>query len=143
MLAPALPWTASWRRVRLLISLDGGYRHCGTLSKLPPLHHAHASIPLAPATCCRPQERYADAISHYQPLVVNAADDLLSLPAILLANLCVCFIMTSQVGRRLDARCGKGRGCAARWTLGCDDGSAVLLCRIAPQSLPRPCNSEF
>jgi len=43
------------------------------------------------------QERYADAIRYYQPLVVRNADNLLSLPAIVLANLCVCYIMSSQV----------------------------------------------
>ncbi|KAI8470715.1 MAG: flagellar associated protein [Monoraphidium minutum] len=42
------------------------------------------------------QERYADAAALYQPLVVAGADDLLALPAVVLANLCVCLIMTSQ-----------------------------------------------
>ena len=43
------------------------------------------------------QEKFADAARYYQPLVLAQADNLLDLPAVVLANLCVCYIMTSQV----------------------------------------------
>lgn len=43
------------------------------------------------------ETKFKDAIRYYQPLVARAAGQLLSLPAVLLANLCVAYIMTSQV----------------------------------------------
>jgi hypothetical protein len=49
------------------------------------------------ALSCALQDRYQDAIQHYQPLVVQNVHSLLGVSAVVLANLCVCFIMTSQV----------------------------------------------
>ena len=40
--------------------------------------------------------RYRDAIRYYEPFVRRQMDDLLSITAIVLANLCVSYIMTSQ-----------------------------------------------
>jgi tetratricopeptide repeat protein 30 len=41
-------------------------------------------------------ERYRDAIRYYEPFVRRQMEDLLSITAIVLANLCVSYIMTSQ-----------------------------------------------
>ena len=40
--------------------------------------------------------RFKEAIGFYEPLVQGHLDKLLEVPAIVLANLCVCYIMTSQ-----------------------------------------------
>ncbi len=40
--------------------------------------------------------RFKEAISFYEPLVQGHLDNLLNVTAIVLANLCVCYIMTSQ-----------------------------------------------
>ena len=40
--------------------------------------------------------KYRDAIRYYEPFVRRQMDDLLSITAIVLANLCVSYIMTSQ-----------------------------------------------
>ena len=40
--------------------------------------------------------RFKEAISFYEPLVQGHLDNLLDVTAIVLANLCVCYIMTSQ-----------------------------------------------
>ena len=40
--------------------------------------------------------RFKEAISFYEPLVQGHLDNLLEVTAIVLANLCVCYIMTSQ-----------------------------------------------
>lgn len=40
--------------------------------------------------------KYKDAIRYYEPFVRRQMDDLLSITAIVLANLCVAYIMTSQ-----------------------------------------------
>ncbi|EFJ12287.1 hypothetical protein SELMODRAFT_124642 [Selaginella moellendorffii] len=40
--------------------------------------------------------RYKEAIHYYEPIVKKAGDDILSVTAIVLANLCVSYIMTSQ-----------------------------------------------
>ena len=40
--------------------------------------------------------RFKEAISFYEPLVHGHLDNLLDVTAIVLANLCVCYIMTSQ-----------------------------------------------
>jgi hypothetical protein len=42
--------------------------------------------------------KYRDAIRYYQPLIARNANNLLGVTAIVLANLCVSYIMTSQVG---------------------------------------------
>eukprot|EP01086_Lenisia_limosa_P012454 TRINITY_DN40799_c0_g1_i1.p1 TRINITY_DN40799_c0_g1~~TRINITY_DN40799_c0_g1_i1.p1 ORF type:complete len:676 (+),score=138.86 TRINITY_DN40799_c0_g1_i1:100-2127(+) len=42
------------------------------------------------------ETRYADAIRYYEPLVREQEDNLLGVTAIVLANLCVAYIMTSQ-----------------------------------------------
>lgn len=39
--------------------------------------------------------KYKDAIRYYEPFVRRQMDDLLSITAIVLANLCVSYIMTS------------------------------------------------
>jgi len=45
----------------------------------------------------RTQEtKFKDAIRYYDPIVKKKADNILSIPAIVLANLCVSYIMTSQ-----------------------------------------------
>lgn len=41
-------------------------------------------------------QKYKDAIRYYEPFVRRQMDDLLSITAIVLANLCVSYIMTSQ-----------------------------------------------
>jgi hypothetical protein len=43
------------------------------------------------------ETKYRDAIRYYQPLVAANASNLLGVTAIVLANLCVSYIMTSQV----------------------------------------------
>lgn len=40
--------------------------------------------------------RFKEAAEYYEPLVQSKLDQLLNVPAIVLANLCVCYIMTSQ-----------------------------------------------
>lgn len=40
--------------------------------------------------------RFKEAAEFYEPLVQSKLELLLSIPAIVLANLCVCYIMTSQ-----------------------------------------------
>ena len=40
--------------------------------------------------------RFKEAAAFYEPLVQSKLDALLTVPAIVLANLCVCYIMTSQ-----------------------------------------------
>lgn len=41
-------------------------------------------------------QKFRDAIRYYEPIVRKQMDDLLSITAIVLANLCVSYIMTSQ-----------------------------------------------
>jgi hypothetical protein len=43
------------------------------------------------------ESKYRDAIRYYQPLIARNANNLLGVTAIVLANLCVSYIMTSQV----------------------------------------------
>lgn len=43
------------------------------------------------------ESKYRDAIRFYQPLIARNANKLLGVTAIVLANLCVSYIMTSQV----------------------------------------------
>ena len=52
-------------------------------------HIANASIHTADG-------RFKEAISFYEPLVQGHLENLLEVTAIVLANLCVCYIMTSQ-----------------------------------------------
>ncbi|KAF8056228.1 ttc30a [Scenedesmus sp. PABB004] len=62
-------------------------------------------------------EKHRDAIRHYQPLVARQRCGLLRVTAIVLANLCVSYIMTSQARRAQNAsaaRRGEGRGAARR-----------------------------
>mmetsp|Transcript_34770 Transcript_34770/g.80337 ORF Transcript_34770/g.80337 Transcript_34770/m.80337 type:complete len:676 (-) Transcript_34770:192-2219(-) len=42
------------------------------------------------------ESKFKDSIRYYEPIVKKQADTLLSVPAIVLANLCVSYIMTSQ-----------------------------------------------
>lgn len=42
--------------------------------------------------------KYKEAIQYYEPVVQKSSDNLLGITAIVLANLCVSYIMTSQVG---------------------------------------------
>jgi tetratricopeptide repeat protein 30 len=42
------------------------------------------------------ETKFKDAIRYYDPIVKKHADDILSVTAIVLANLCVSYIMTSQ-----------------------------------------------
>eukprot|EP00939_MAST-03C_sp_MAST-3C-sp1_P003830 g3830.t1 len=42
------------------------------------------------------QSKYTDAIRYYEPFVRKHVDNILEIPAIVLANLCVSYIMTSQ-----------------------------------------------
>lgn len=49
------------------------------------------------ATCTLQESKYRDAIRYYQPLIARNANNLLGVTAIVLANLCVSYIMTSQV----------------------------------------------
>jgi tetratricopeptide repeat protein 30 len=41
--------------------------------------------------------RYLEAIQYYEPIVKKSVDNILSAPPIVLANLCVSYIMTNQV----------------------------------------------
>lgn len=41
-------------------------------------------------------ERYNEAIRYYEPIVNKASDNMLSLTAIVLANLCVSYIMAGK-----------------------------------------------
>ncbi len=41
------------------------------------------------------QGKYSEAIRYYEPFVHKQMDDLLGLTAILLANLCVAYVMTN------------------------------------------------
>jgi hypothetical protein len=50
---------------------------------------------------CLQETKYRDAIRYYQPLVAANASNLLGVTAIVLANLCVSYIMTSQVSAAL------------------------------------------
>lgn len=42
------------------------------------------------------ESKFKEGIRYYEPIVKKQADELLSVPAIVLANLCVSYIMTSQ-----------------------------------------------
>ena len=42
------------------------------------------------------ENKYRDAIRYYEPFVRKQMEELLSITAIVLANLCVSYIMTSQ-----------------------------------------------
>merc|ERR1711881_662463 len=42
------------------------------------------------------ETKFKDAIRYYEPIVKKAQDDILQVTAIVLANLCVAYIMTSQ-----------------------------------------------
>ena len=42
------------------------------------------------------ETKFKDAIRYYDPIVKKKADNILTIPAIVLANLCVSYIMTSQ-----------------------------------------------
>jgi tetratricopeptide repeat protein 30 len=48
-------------------------------------------------SCALQESKFRDAIRYYQPLVARHASNLLGVTAIVLANLCVSYIMTSQV----------------------------------------------
>lgn len=48
---------------------------------------------------CTQESKYRDATRYYQPLIARNANNLLGVTAIVLANLCVSYIMTSQVSR--------------------------------------------
>jgi hypothetical protein len=54
---------------------------------------------IAPAVAvpAHQESKYRDAIRYYQPLIARNANNLLGVTAIVLANLCVSYIMTSQV----------------------------------------------
>jgi hypothetical protein len=59
----------------------------------------HICLTTATAAAAAEQEsKYRDAIRYYQPLIARNANNLLGVTAIVLANLCVSYIMTSQVG---------------------------------------------
>lgn len=45
---------------------------------------------------CAADGKFKEAINFYEPLVQGHLDNLLEVTAIVLANLCVCYIMTSQ-----------------------------------------------
>ncbi len=47
---------------------------------------------------------YKEAIRYYEPVVKKNADNLVGVTAIVLANLCVSYIMTSQVRRKCVTR---------------------------------------
>eukprot|EP00967_Tisochrysis_lutea_P012502 scaffold14039_cov37-Tisochrysis_lutea.AAC.2 len=42
------------------------------------------------------ETKFKEAIRYYEPIVKKAADQVTAVPAIVLANLCVSYIMTSQ-----------------------------------------------
>ncbi|GBF97318.1 flagellar associated protein [Raphidocelis subcapitata] len=102
MAMASIPWErGSWSAVERLLRQSAEF--CGDCDAWR-LNMAHALFMQARggrgtgalADAWLIEERYADAVRHYQPLVVRAADSLLALPAIVLANLCVCYVMTSQ-----------------------------------------------
>lgn len=43
------------------------------------------------------ENKYKEAMSYYEPIVKEAGVQILTVTAIVLANLCVCYIMTNQV----------------------------------------------
>ena len=47
--------------------------------------------------CAAQQDKFTEAIRYYQPVVARSAEQLLAVTAMVLANLCVAFIMNSQV----------------------------------------------
>lgn len=53
-------------------------------------------LPLSNASFGAADGRFKEAISFYEPLVQGHLENLLEVTAIVLANLCVCYIMTSQ-----------------------------------------------
>ena len=65
--------------------------------------------------------KYREAIRFYEPLVKKAADALLSVTAIVLANLCVAYIMTNQnplaeeLMKQVSRRAGGRRGFWGAW----------------------------
>ncbi|RYG52581.1 hypothetical protein EON66_09645, partial [archaeon] len=56
---------------------------------------ARARACLPPHSCCLQTEKYKEAIRYYEPLVKKHWDNLLDVTAIVLANLCVSYIMTN------------------------------------------------
>jgi hypothetical protein len=56
--------------------------------------------PCHPCLFALQESKYRDAIRYYQPLIARNANNLLGVTAIVLANLCVSYIMTSQVSHR-------------------------------------------
>lgn len=84
---------------------------CWALRRLQPSLTADARAAAVACLGCvlRAQEsKYRDAIRYYQPLIARNTNNLLGVTAIVLANLCVSYIMTSQV-RRAALLCGSLR----------------------------------
>ena len=52
---------------------------------------------LLPISSLVQENKYKEAIGFYEPIVKKHYDNILSVSAIVLANLCVSYIMTSQV----------------------------------------------
>ena len=52
---------------------------------------------LLPTSSLVQENKYKEAIGFYEPIVKKHYDNILSVSAIVLANLCVSYIMTSQV----------------------------------------------
>lgn len=66
---------------------------------LPPYSSSstlEVSCHIANASICTADGRFKEAIGLYEPLVQGHLENLLEVTAIVLANLCVCYIMTSQ-----------------------------------------------
>lgn len=72
----------------------GEGRGVGGWSTVHPRKHFE-SLELGPRISERGRE-CAEAIKYYEPFVKPNLDNILSVPAMVLANLCVSFIMTSQ-----------------------------------------------
>jgi hypothetical protein len=58
---------------------------------------SHARALVSPPHKITQESKYRDAIRFFQPLIARNANKLLGVTAIVLANLCVSYIMTSQV----------------------------------------------
>ena len=50
-------------------------------------------------------DKYEEAIRYYEPFVKKHQDNILDVQAIVLANLCVCYVMTSRNEKAEDSGC--------------------------------------
>ena len=79
------------------------------------------------------QTKFKEAIRYYEPAVKRASEKILDVTAIVLANLCVAYIMTSQneeaedLMRKIEKEASALRACVACVTLA---GAALIPLRL-------------